>query len=322
FVMLFTSTSLFLLAPFILRECIGVLRFFFTRATTASIQNTGWFFVFVRYFMKLALPISFVALVSGVAANIVQNKTVLFSVKSIRPQFKKISPDVIRFFKRSFFSTEGLFNLLKSLIKITAIFFVSYFTIRNDLFMFVSLLGVSLTQSIFYITSLAGKVLLEVSLLLVVFSLPDYFFQRRQFIDSLKMSRQEVKEELKEQEGDPLVRSYVRKQMQSLVRESARNTTDADVVITNPTHFAVAVQYEPAYMTAPTVVAKGSDGTAYRIKRLAKEAGILIEENKPLARALYTQVAIGREVPYEYFNALVLIFTKLDKFKTHAQRKR
>ncbi|EFW36733.1 flagellar biosynthesis protein FlhB [Treponema phagedenis] len=320
-VVFFPALALILLAPHILNSCMEILKFFFLRCIQADIRSGEWFFVFIKYFAQIVFPITFIALTAGVLSNLIQNRGFLFSTKPIQPKFDKISPNIVRFFTRALFSIEGLFNLAKSLMKVAAIVFVSYLIIKSNITVFISMLQVSFVQAVFYIAGLAAKILAAVSLLLLLFAIPDYFFQRKQFIDSLKMSKSEIKEEIKEQEGDPLIKSQLRRQMQAIVRESARGAATADVVITNPTHYAVAVKYDLGEMPAPIVIAKGSDQLAQRIKEIARENNIPIEENKPLARSLYAQVAIGKEVPYEYFNALVLIFTKLDKFKMQAQQR-
>jgi flagellar biosynthetic protein FlhB len=146
------------------------------------------------------------------------------------------------------------------------------------------------------------------------FSAADYWFQRRQYMESLKMSKQEVKEERKMQEGDPLTRSRLRERMREIMRRNMMKAVPkADVVITNPTHYAVALEYNRALMAAPIVVAKGADVVAARIREIATENGVPIMENKPLAQALYREVEIGDTIPEKFYEALSIILAEVYK---------
>jgi len=149
---------------------------------------------------------------------------------------------------------------------------------------------------------------------MLVLAIPDYLFQRFQHRESLKMSLQEVKEERKQQEGDPLIRSRLRERMREILRRNMmQNVPKADVIITNPTHFAIALQWDAATMTAPTVIAKGQDLIAQRIKEVASGAGVPLVENKPLARALYASVDIGDQIPQEYWELVSRILAEIFK---------
>jgi flagellar biosynthetic protein FlhB len=194
-------------------------------------------------------------------------------------------------------------------------------TIQGKLPKLVSMLDAGLGTAVGFIASLAARLLLTAGILFLAISIPDYVFQRRQFMDSLKMSKQEVKEEYKQMEGDPLVKGRLRQRMRELLSQNmAVNVPKADVVITNPTHFAVAIQWDRATMRAPMVTAKGQDQLALRIKEIARNAGVQIVENRPLARALYAEVEIGDMIPDEYYQALAVILAKvyaLDSRKTN-----
>jgi flagellar biosynthetic protein FlhB len=149
------------------------------------------------------------------------------------------------------------------------------------------------------------------ALLLLLLSIPDILFQRWQYRESLKMTREEVKEERKMYEGDPQIRSRIRQRMREFMsRNMAANVAKADVVITNPTHFAVALEYSPG-MEAPLLSAKGADELAFRIREIAKENDVPMVENKPLARALYAEVEVGHLVPVTYWEAIVTILQRV-----------
>ena len=131
-------------------------------------------------------------------------------------------------------------------------------------------------------------------------------------MESLKMSKQELKEEYKMLEGDPIIRARVKKQMQEILsKRTVQSVKEADVIITNPTHFAVAIKWDRFTMEAPMVTAKGEDNIARRIKRIARDNNVPIVENKPLARSLYATVAVGQMIPAMYFNAIAVILSKV-----------
>ena len=311
-VLLFPAGAFIFLSSFFLENCMEILRFFFLRCTQADIRSGMWFGIFVQYFLQLALPFALIASIAGAIANIIQNNGFLFSTKPIQPQFNRITPDFIRFFKRALFSAEGMFNFAKSLAKVVAIVFIAYVMIRANIPHFIELLSVSFIQAVFFIAGTAGKLLASAAFVLLIFAVPDYFFQRKQFIDSLKMTKQELKEEYKELEGDPQVKGRIRQQMQTILSQNAiRNVPKADVVITNPTHYAIAMQFDAKTMPAPMVLAKGADAMALKIKEIAREHGVPLIENKPLARALYARVEIGDIIPEEYYRALSLVFAEV-----------
>ena len=311
-VLLFPAGAFIFLSSFFLENCMEILRFFFLRCPQADIRSGMWFGIFVQYFLQLALPFALIASIAGAIANIIQNNGFLFSTKPIQPQFNRITPDFIRFFKRALFSAEGMFNFAKSLAKVVAIVFIAYVMIRANIPHFIELLSVSFIQAVFFIAGTAGKLLASAAFVLLVFAVPDYFFQRKQFIDSLKMTKQELKEEYKELEGDPQVKGRIRQQMQTILSQNAiRNVPKADVVITNPTHYAIAMQFDAKTMPASMVLEKGADAMALKIKEIAREHGVPLIENKPLARALYARVEIGDIIPEEYYRALSLVFAEV-----------
>ena len=320
-VLLISALVLIALAPLMLDTCTEMIRFYLLRATTTAVNDPVLVQAFLHYFIKLVAPIAAAAVIAGVASNIVQNGGFIFSTKPISIKMSKISPNFAKYFKRVLFSSEGLFNLAKSLLKVGVIAFIAYLTIRGEVPRLVSILSTSLWQGITFVASLAARIILIASLVFIAISVPDYVFQRRQFIESLKMTRQEIKEEYKQMEGDPLVKSRLRQRMRELLSQNMMvNVPKADVVITNPTHFAIAMQWDRATMRAPMLTAKGADLQAQRIKELARENGVPIVENKPLARALYAEVEIGDMIPDEYYQALAVILAKVYALDSRKQR--
>jgi flagellar biosynthetic protein FlhB len=172
--------------------------------------------------------------------------------------------------------------------------------------------------SVSFVSQIAFRIMLEAALAFLVFSAVDYWFQRRQHLESLKMSKQEVKEERKMYEGDPLTRSRLRERMREIMRRTMLTSVPkADVVITNPTHYAVALEYNRTLMAAPTVIAKGADLVAQKIKDIAGENGVPIMENKPLAQALFHEVEIGDTIPEKFYEVLSIILAEV--YKLHAK---
>ncbi len=299
-------------AKYMFETFMEMTRFYLLRATEGSLTDPAVIGAFLRYFVILVAPVAFSAVFAAIISNLVQTRGFLFSMKPLSPQFSKIVPNLGRFFKRALFSAEGLFNLAKSLVKIIVLVFICYICIRSELPKIIMILEAGLFDSVSYIASLALRLLLISAVFFLLVSIPDYLFQRHQFMESLKMSKQEVKEEYKELEGDPLVKGRMKQRMREMLgRNMALNVPKADVVITNPTHYAVAVQYDRATMPAPMIIAKGQDNLALRIKEIARENNVPVMENKPLARALFSQVKIGDIIPPEYFQAMAVVLSKV-----------
>jgi flagellar biosynthetic protein FlhB len=311
-VLLLPAIAILFLAPFMLRTCVEMLRFYLLRASELDPVKDGIVReAFFHYFIRLALPIVAVSMVAAVFANLVQTGF-LFTTKPLMPNFSKIIPHFGRYFQRTLFSTEGLFNLAKSVIKMAIIGSVAFFLIRSEIKQLANLQTVDLWRGITTIASLAIRMLIISALLLLVLSVPDVMFQRWHHKESLKMSKQEVKEERKMYEGDPQIKARLRQRMREVMtRKMIANVPKADVVVTNPTHFAVALEYNNEIMPAPRVIAKGADEMAFRIRRIAADNQVPIVENRPLARALYAETEVGDIVPYAYFEVVAAIFVKV-----------
>jgi flagellar biosynthetic protein FlhB len=249
-------------------------------------------------------PFLGIGLVVALVASIIQVGWQV-STKPMEPKFDKFNP--VNGFKR-IFSKESIFNLLKAILKIVLIFYVAYTCIKdqaNNLFI---LYEISLNQAI----SLIGEIILDtglrISLVYLIIGIADYFYQKHKFSEDMKMTKQEVKDEYKNTEGDPQIKGQQRQRMrEASQRRMMQDVPKADVVITNPTHLAVAIRYDSNQESAPVVLAKGEDYLAMRIRETAKENGVAIMENKPLARALYATVDIGEQIPPELYQAVAEI---------------
>jgi flagellar biosynthetic protein FlhB len=309
--LLFPALLLVFLGPSMFRTCIEMLRFFFTRATELDpVGDRVVAGLFFRYFARLALPVVIVGMLAGILSNMVQTGFI-FTTKPLTPNFSKVLPHFGQYFRRTLFSVEGLFNFFKSIFKMAIIGAVAFFLIRSDVDKLINLQTISLWTGVSIIVSLAARMLIISALLLLILSVPDYMFRRWQYLQDLRMSREEVKEERRQYEGDPYVRSRIRARMRQMMTQNmAANVAKADVVITNPTHFAVALEYRQG-MPAPLVTAKGEDEAALLIRRIARDKEVPVVENRPLARALYAEADVGDFVPAAYWRIVAVILSKV-----------
>ena len=224
------------------------------------------------------------------------------TAKPMQPKLSKMNP--VNGFKR-IFSTQSLMELVKSILKIGLIAWVAYSTFKDNTDIIYLLFNMPLWQGIAAAGDLAINFGLKVSIIYVLIAALDFAYQKHKFHEDQKMTKQEVKDEYKQAEGDPQVKGKIRAKMQEASRRRMmQQLPEADVVITNPTHFAVAVKYDAQIAPAPIVVAKGEDYLAQKIKEKAKEYQIEIVENKPLARMLYHNVELGEQVPQELYQAV------------------
>lgn len=271
------------------------------------------------HFFKATWGILLVALIVCLFINIVQ-VGLSVSTKAIEFKLDKISPNIIKWAKKSIFSGEALFNLFKSLAKVVVIIAIGYVIIKRNMPTFVRISEFPAMVGISLLGDVVVQIFLFSFLVLLVFAVADYFFQRKVFQDSMKMTKQEIKEEHKQMEGDPLLKSRIKEKMRQIVNQNIHKVVpQADVIITNPTHFAVALQWDSQRMVAPQVIAKGVDELALAIRKVAEDAKVPRVENKPLARALYASVDIGEEVPPEYWELvsqiLAEVYTLNEKMK-------
>ncbi|MGP4072233.1 flagellar biosynthesis protein FlhB [Piscibacillus sp. B03] len=251
--------------------------------------------------VKVVLPIMGVAMVAAFIANYVQIGF-LFSTETIKFDLKKVDP--IKGFKR-IFSVRALVEFLKSMFKIIAIGTVCFAVIwlNKDDVMLLSMKSVN--ESIKFFGELTILMGVASSLILMFLSIPDYLYQRYDHEKNIKMSKQDVKDEHKNIEGDPLIKSRIKERQRQMAQQRMMSEVpQADVVITNPTHFAIAVKYDEAKAEAPLVVAKGVDYVAFKIREVAKANDVVLVENKWLARSLYQSVDLGEEIPEEFFQAV------------------
>lgn len=238
---------------------------------------------------------------------------VLFSTESLMPKLDKISPAAG--FKR-LFSTKAVVEFIKGLLKLVVVGTVLTMVVMPELTHITELPGYAIPDLMRYMTKLAGKVLIASLAIIAVIAGLDLFYQRFAHMKSMRMSKQEIRDEMKQTDGDPIIKSRLRQiRMERARRRMMAEVPKATVVVTNPTHFAVALRYEQTAMAAPIVVAKGADLVAARIRELAQASGVPIVENPPLARALFATVDLDQPIPTEHYRAVAEIIGYVMKLK-------
>ena len=251
--------------------------------------------------LVIMIPIFFVGVFVAVASDLAQVKWNP-TAKPLEPKLNRLDP--ISGFKR-IFSLNSLVELVKSVAKIGLILYVAWRYMQGKLEILFYLLDMPILSAIQQIGTIVIDLGVRISAIYMIIALLDYIYQKWKFADDMKMTKQEVKDEYKDQEGDPQIKSKQRQRMQEASRRRMMQALpEADVVITNPTHYAVALKYDSEVFAAPIVVAKGVDYLAAKIKEVAREHNIEIYENKPLARMLYANVDVGAQIPAELYPAV------------------
>jgi flagellar biosynthetic protein FlhB len=221
------------------------------------------------------------------------------------------------------FSLQGLVELVKSIAKIVIVFWIAFIAVRNDLPFVIVLVNGQPWDALLLGSSIAYKVAIRVGMFYIAIAILDYLYRRWEYMRNLKMSRQEIKEEYKRLEGDPMVKQRMRElQRQVAYSRMMAAVPQADVVVTNPTHIAVAMMYNAVKMKAPKVLAKGERKVAEEIVKLADNNYIPIVENEPLARSIYRTTKVGKEVPGELYQAVAEILAFVYKLKKERAEKR
>ncbi len=252
----------------------------------------------------------------GIAASVAQ-VGFLFTLYPIQPKFDKLNP--FKGLKKLVFSTRTLEETIKNFIKLFVIVWIAYSSLMGYKDEFIPLQDKSIEQIASFMIRGAFSISLKIAVVFLFIAAADYAYQRYEYIKNLKMTKQEVKDESKQQEGNPQVKSKIRSmQIKMLMNRMMQAVPQADVVITNPTHYAVALKYEAGKMMAPRVVAKGQNLIALKIRQIAEENDVPIVEDPPLARALYSSVDINQEIPETFFQAVAEVLAYVYKMKKRA----
>ena len=304
--------AMLMLFPFMEKHAVLLAKYYFSLLGTPvdKLFAIEIAIVTVREFLLIVLPLAIAVAISGIIGSFAQFGF-LFTTKAIEPDFKKVNP--ISGFK-NLFSLKKLLEGFKITLKafttlgVGFIFFFYFITELPTVALF------NLSDQVAWLRDKVIVIALVMLLIIFVYAMIDLIIVRKQYFDGLKMSKQEIKDEMKNMEGDPLIKSKIRQiQMEASRKRMMAEVPNADVVITNPTHYAVALKYEQEKSYAPIVVAKGIDNIATQIKKIARENGVHIVQNPPLARSLYAEVEVEQAIPEALFAAVAEVLAYVYK---------
>ena len=314
-ILVFGIAALYFLLPNSLEQIQGFAKFIFANATSHSISATNFTLYFKTALTTFAVaigPILLLLAVIGVAINLMQ-VGFLFTAKPLEPKLDKL--DIVQGMTK-LVSVRSLFELFKNVAKLAVIGIVAVYAVKAELDTVPVLPDLSVSQILGMFGAAAFRVAIKCSIALVVIAVIDYAFQKWEFEKQLRMTKQEIKEEGKDTEGNPQIKGKIRQlQREQSMRRMMADVKKADVVVTNPTEYAVAIQYDSDAMDAPTVIAKGQRLVAKHIKELAKEHDVPIVENKPLARALFKACEVGAQIPPKFFKAVAEVLAYVYRLK-------
>lgn len=307
--LLLLSCSLLLLGPWIYRRFLNLLRLWWQQDGLLPATNNSW--LLLRYLLLTILPVLGVSVIAAISGGLLQHGW-LFSSKPVQFRFDRIRPQLGQWLKRSFSWPDGVYAFSKNILRLLLIALITFLLILNR---YQRLYRASFRTVAHAVNELAAAIIILLfgcALSMLLLSLSDLLFQRFRHRQSLKMSKQEVKEEQKQTDGDPVIRSHLRRRMREMLQSNLPSLVQqATVIITNPTQIAVVIKWDAATMTAPTVTSKGEEQVAHRIRQLAKLYRVPLMENKPLARSLYYNVKVGQMVPSEYWQLLSRILAEV-----------
>jgi len=308
--------GIYFLGSMMWRRMEEVGYFFFNNAVDLEINResvTEFTKAAVYFLIQVTGPLFLLLIVVGVISGIAQSGP-NFTLKPLQPKASKLNP--LKGLKRTFASSRALVELLKSLLKVVIVTGLSAWTINGMFADYILLLDQEVGQFFLYLMKQIFLLSLRIALVLMIIAILDYLWQRYQHIKNLRMSRQEVKDERKQQEGDPVIKSRIRAiQMEMARRRMMQAVKEADVVVTNPTSLAVALKYDQEEMNAPVLIAKGARLVAEKIKEIARANDIPIVENKPLAQVLYKTVELGMEIPAQLYRAVAEVLAYVYRLK-------
>lgn len=314
-ILLSCTILLYFSSTWMLDRTMDLMRWAFREAGSTAVHvNTVQSLAGIWLYKLLIVvaPLFLTIVAAGLLANYLQFGFI-FSTEAVQPDIAKLDP--IRGLQR-LFSLKSFVELVKSLIKFAVVGGVVYFTMKNELEGLIPLMDESVWGILVYIGKVMFRIVITTAWVLIVLAVLDYLYQRWEFEKGLKMSKQEVKDEFKQTEGDPLVKARIKRiQREQARRRMMANVPKADVVITNPVHLAVALEYDGARMIAPRVVAKGAGVIAENIKEIARKHGVPVVENKPVAQLLYKMVNIDELIPEKLYRAVAEILAYVYSLK-------
>lgn len=307
--------AMYLYVPYMLDNFEDLVEEFFkfNNFTVTQDSAVDIFLFLIEFTAKVTLPIFALLFVLAIAINAYQ-VGFMISTKAIEPKFDKLN--FFANFMKTFFNKRKIVELIKSILKIFVLTAYAWYLVQEELTTIVRMTDADYRDQMVYLGHLVFDVSIRVAVLVLVIGIADYAYQKWQHNEDLKMTKQEVKEEYKQMEGDPIVKNRIRQAQREAARQRMiEEVPKSDVVITNPTHYAVAIRYDMEIDRAPKVVAKGQRLMALKIKEIAKQSGVKIVEDPPLARTLYNSCEIDEEIPENLYKALAQILMTLDKFR-------
>jgi flagellar biosynthetic protein FlhB len=309
FMFLASTLAIFLFGPAAFRDFFVMLQAFFEAPHAFQLDTNAVIDLLSTLLLKMALalwPIIALLMAGAFAAGYLQAGP-LMATDQIMPKWEKISP--LAGVKR-LFSSRSLVEFAKGLLKIGIVGGISWYVVRDEFDRLERFTGYDMAQLLAVLNELSLRLMGAVLAIMTVIAALDFAYQKFQLMKSLRMSREDMREEYKQQEGDPMVKGRLKQiRLERARRRMMAEVPKADVVITNPTHFAVALRYDQNAMGAPRVVAKGVDLVARRIREIAEESKVPIVENPPLARALYAAVELDQEIPPEHYKAVAKVIS-------------
>jgi len=302
-------------APAMLQDITKMMKKTFTAAGTTVVSIDTIQSIMMGFFYDIFLitaPVLLIVTLASLLSSLVQTGF-LFSSEAIMPKFSKVDP--LKGLKRMF-SLQSFIELVKNILKMAVIGLVAWLTIKGEMANIAPLMNQDVYAIVTYVGKVSFRIVMSTCWVLVILAVMDFVYQKWEHAKSIRMTKQEVKEENKQLEGDPLVKGRIRRLQREVARKRMMAAVPkADVVITNPTHFAVALKYDQDAMNAPIVVAKGADHVAAKIKEIAKKYKVPIVENKPMARLLFTITDIDEAIPENLYRAVAEILAHVYRLK-------
>ncbi|QJD83364.1 flagellar biosynthesis protein FlhB [Cohnella herbarum] len=306
---------LIMLGPFLQRQLLAMFGDAFMHRLNMEVTDQNVLSLFGNYAIQILIllaPIFIVVLVVAFASYYVQIGW-LFTFEPLKPKLEKLNPIEGA---KNLFGVRSLVEFLKSSLKLITVGLIVYLVLWSKKDRMLELAHLPIQDIFSFVGSLTIQLGIYVAALLFILAIGDFFYQRYEFEKNQRMSKQDIKDEYKNIEGDPLIKAKIKeRQRRMALMRMMQEVPKADVVITNPTHFAVALKYDSEKMDAPTVIAKGQDYLALRIREIAKQNEVITMENKPLARALFERTEVGQSVPGDLFQAVAEVLAYVYRLK-------
>ncbi|BBI34423.1 flagellar biosynthesis protein FlhB [Cohnella abietis] len=314
-ILLMSICCLLMLGPFLQKQVIVIFSDIYLHRLNMDVTELNVLSLFNHYAIQMLIllaPIFIMVVIIAFSAYYVQIGW-LFTFEPLKPKLEKLSP--LKGAK-NIFGIRSVVEFLKSSMKLISVGLIVFTVLWSQKKRLLDLAHLPVEDIFAFVTSLTVRMGIFVAALLFILAIGDFMYQRYEFEKNLRMSKQDIKDEYKNSEGDPLIKAKIKeRQRRMALMRMMQEVPKADVIITNPTHFAVALKYDSTQMDAPTVIAKGQDYLALRIREIAKQNDVIMMENKPLARALFERTEVGQSVPGDLFQAVAEVLAYVYRLK-------